>query len=548
MSTPFLAVEIGVATFATLRATGRAWAARAWSSRPHPQTPLEVATTLRASDRGYRTRAGDPAGVIAYPPLLQAGVALDRHIPLDPSASAVTVGVGAISLLNPDQRWDDLVSAGNVDGRPVKLLRGLKGYDVVRGLEIDPPYGELAPIFAGVGRPWTLEEAALTVPVQDNTRLLSRSLRLATYRGAGGIQGDAQAQGQPVPWTRGGSPDAPVHQVPLRLVDAARLIYAFTDGAGQLVAYYEGGDGSLHVSDGDAADLWDGATPAPGHYRSCNARGLLQLGSPPAATPMVDCTGHFHTAGGVNVLADVVHALLVEELGVSATLLDEASFAAARVAFPWPVGVHTDGTATTGAALVSLLLGGTGLRIVPQRDGTLGLLQLRAPDPAERVAARWTIAEIVDCKPFSLGSPLDPPAYRWRVGWRRNHITLSGSGVSVGLSAADRQVAADEYQYASSGQRAAHLQTRQPSDPPPLATALLRQADAQVCADRLSALWTPDRRGYALSLPAEIAERVELGAQVHVTYPVGRFRIGGLARVVGEQVRSGDSTVVQVII
>jgi hypothetical protein len=104
--------------------------------------------TIYASDSGYCSRPSDPGGPQAYPPRVQEAFAVDALVNLDPAASAVGAGWGAIKLANNDSRYDSILTGGwFADSLATKILYGQKtleafdGYASARtaaGTRVDP--------------------------------------------------------------------------------------------------------------------------------------------------------------------------------------------------------------------------------------------------------------------------------------------------------------------------------------------------------------------------------------------------------------------------
>jgi hypothetical protein len=126
---------------------------------------IEAATTttkvMRWSDSGYRTRATDPGGVIAYPPSVVEAFKVDVSANLDPTKSAVAAAWGTLTFNNLDNGLDATVAAWNSDGQPVRVLRGLKV------LEASGPLVTRATTGTYIGSDGALHTAAPLVVRQD---------------------------------------------------------------------------------------------------------------------------------------------------------------------------------------------------------------------------------------------------------------------------------------------------------------------------------------------------------------------------------------------
>jgi hypothetical protein len=190
------------------------------------------------------------------------------------------------------------------------------------------------------------------------------------------------------------------------------------------------------------------------------------------------------------------------------------------------------------------LLASIGARMVPLRTGELSAVLLQVPAIGTTPDYAYTEAEIVACAHRRLGPPLDPPPYRVRVGYRRNH-TIQTSDIGATVAAAQRQVIAEPWQIAAASSAAVLAAWRLPSDPEVLDSALLVAADAQDLADELAALWcTPTpRRVWDVTLPLPLALRHDIGSVLRIAYPAAGLSAGVLGLVVGEQIRAAEGLV-----
>lgn len=496
---------------------------------------------VRASDLGYRTAARDPGGPRVYPPVLDTAFELDAEMPLAPSEGGAGFGWGSIRLANADRRFDAVAAAQNSDGRPVRILAGRKRLDPARGIYTDPDSAQLAPVAALVAAPWLLDDQALTVPLRDATYFLEGAIRGPLYAGTGGLEGTSALAGQPKPRVRGGTAAAPVQNVSPVLVDPAALIYQYTDGPGSVVTLYEGADGSNIPYDGDVPNIYAGTAPAAGRYRTCNAKGVLQLGGKPVRQITLDCTGAFPGAGAVSALPMLAYHLMAEDLGVPGAALDLGAFQGAAAAYPYPAGlVLQDGA--DGAALLGTLLGGMGAKLIPSPAGRLRPFVLRAIPVGARPAATLGPAEVVSLTPSALPAALSPPTYRWRVGYRHSW-TVQTSDLSPSSTAARRQQIAQSDALATWIDASLLAAWRRPNDPAPLTGALLAAADAQAVANGLGALWGVRRRLYRAVVPLPVGLPRALGDVVTLAWPMDDLGPGRLGQIVGVSLRSYDSTV-----
>lgn len=512
-----------------------------------PLVQIDNAGMIRASDVGYRTAPTDTDGPISYPPLLSDAYQIDALMALEPSATAASAAWGSISLANPNGTFDPLMGVQNSDGRGVRILSGSKQWDFGRQYLTDPPYTSLAPFFTGLATPWSLTDDGLQVPIRDATYFLEKPLQQDFYGGSGGLDGTPDLAGKPKPMARGGFAGFAIQNVTPILIDPVNLIYQYTDGPGQLSFLYEGaatGQGSIQFA-GDTTDLYSGSTPF-GQYRTDNSRGLFQLGSVPVGQITVDVVGLFPNAGGAFNPYDICRLLLTEDMSLPASLIDLDSFTAAAAATPsYTAGVYfAPDQAWTCVQAVDAMLTSLGANIVPTRDGKLRLLVLRSIADTEPVTDTYDKSSIISISRQALPSTLDPPPYRFRIGYAHNY-TVQTTGVNASLSTAERrQFVVSPDRFASFGNTALLNAYRRPNDFDAIPGPLLAQANAQEVANALGDLWSTNlRRLYAVTLPRKFFGR-EIGDVVHIVYPIEQLAGGRNGRVVGYSLRSTDSVVV----
>ncbi len=349
--------------------------ARGWNSSPHNtlavQTyAIESDGLIVASDIGYITQATDPQGVVPYPPILTSAFQIDREVPLEPGQSAAAYAWGTIVLSNDGGRFDGIAASWNVDGRSVRILRGIKAWDDRRGMWVDPAYSSLVPVFVGVATPWFLNENTLSIPIRDATYWIERPLQTDLYGGTGTYDGTSSMIGLPRPMTRGGTTANPVRNVSPILIDPVNLIYQYSDGPGTVVNLYEGAASTILFSS-DTTNLYSG-TALPGHYRTDNSRALFQLGSTPVHTVTADVTGRFPIAGPITNIASIARFLLTEDLSLPPGNINLLSFVKASIIAPYTGGIYFDpNTNVDGAAAISAVLSSFGAKLIPSRIGEL---------------------------------------------------------------------------------------------------------------------------------------------------------------------------------
>jgi hypothetical protein len=511
------------------------WGTTPWGTLTEQPTSFTATSAITASDIGYRTAPTDGGGPTPYPPLVAEAVSIDRQINLDLTSSNIAASWGSINLSNAGGAFDAIAATWNNDGRPATVLRGSKGVDLARGLLLDPSISSLTTVFAGISTAWSLTDTALVVPLRDASYWMEKPAQSAQYAGTGTYEGTASLTGTSKPKTRG-----TVYNVTPVLVDPTNLIYQYTDGPGTLTTLYEGGYAN-RTFQANTTNLYSGTTTS-GLYRTDNSRGLFQLGNTPTGAITCDCTGAFPVAGSQTDCATIALYLLSEDLAVPSANINTASFTAAAAAYPYSAGIHLAGAENVdGVTAVDRVLTGMAAMLYPARDGTLCVLVLRAPATGTTSEAVYTTDNTVSIKPIALPASLLPPPFRVRIGYQHNY-TVQASGLLGGATSTYKQFVAQPDRYAGASSGTTQTTYARPNDHDPIGISLINQADAQIVANALLALWGTRRRLYAVELPVDTGIQREIGDVVQLVWPMEDLAAGQLGTVVGDSFRSEDAT------
>lgn len=109
-----------------------------------------------------------------------------------------------------------------------------------------------------------------------------------------------------------------VKNVPVEPVMPRDLIYSYSVTGASLSTLYERGR-DVFVYDGDVLSLCDGARPAPGHYRTCNRHGLVQMGAYPVGPLTATVSLPSHVQGVVEAPTDAtLHREVMQQSGLLA--------------------------------------------------------------------------------------------------------------------------------------------------------------------------------------------------------------------------------------
>lgn len=504
-----------------------------------PQVNANTAT-LYASDIGYVSKSTDTIGTRPYPPVMDQSIEIDRMIGLAPDSDS-TAGNGVLRLSNLGRRYDSFVQGRNSDSRPVRIFLGNKTYDGTRGLYVDPSYSTLTPFFTGTAGSWTISEDELEIPLFDSMYWADRPLQSNLYSGTGGLNGGSDLTNKPKPIVRGGTSAHPVQNVPLTAVDTVNLIYQYTDAAGTIVTLYEGG-AAVFTYDGDVANLYSGTPPAAGHYRTCNASGLVQMGSTPVRALTADVTGSFLGVGTQTSAAYIAYYLMTETMGLPLTMIDTTSFSTAGALFPYTAGFYA-GSGESGLTIVKFLLRSINAKLYTTRGGKLSTLPLRKVTSASASSAIViSVSNGNSVVPQKLSAPLDPPAFRWRVGYNKIY-QVQTSDYNGSITAARKALINNPNQVVSATSGTISSQWLRPSDPDVIDTALLIQSEAQLLANDLITLWAEKPDVWVVQMPITSAVALDIGTTVKLQWPLVDLSNALPGQIVGEQVRTFDQMV-----
>lgn len=529
----FHIVEIDVATDSSGVSADvlAGWGTQPWGALSRKSGFGTSLLTLRFSDAGYVDEIG-----AVYPPLVASAFAIDRRLELEPSVTEGSETWGSLELSNPDGTLDDPILRRAIDHAAIRIYAGRKRYDLERACELDPPRSELTLAFSGLCLSWQPQLRSVLIGLRDITYWLGMPLGLSTYAGSGRETGTADMAGRTVPMLRGQATNlTPV------LVDPVNLVYQISNAPGQITALYEGGYGGGIVFGGQVDDVY-ATSPAAGSYvvQSGSSGLFFRLGSKPVYTITVDAVGQTLGRNSPDSLLDLLRVMLLEDVALPSAYIDP-SWAETSDWGQWPGGWYWDGSATlTGQDVINTLLAGTGIRLIPTRTGTLRPVLVTIP--SDRPAVSLDQDVLTSLSAIDMGSTISPPPWRWRVGYQHVFtVQQSGSGLSP-------QIPADRLTLITAADRVGTWTSmsikktyRVSNDAALMTTALARRGDAETVAGLHGALWGGIRTLWSVTIPRSLGYTLDLGDEVWVTLPVPGAESGAVARVCGEQLRSGDA-------
>lgn len=537
----FRTVELDIVRPGSVQPAGDpGWGSVPWGALTQLPDDPEHVDTLRYSDAGFVDENHVP-----YPPYVTQALDLSRSLTLSADALGGSYSIGTLDLANPGGVLDAVVETQVNDHLPVRIWHGVKSWDAARQVWRDPVAADVVPVFAGLGKNWQPGLGTLSVTLLDATYWLETAAPVQMYTGTGRLDGDSNVVGRSMPRLRGHA----CNLTPV-LIDSVSYVYQVSDGPADVLALYEGGFGGGIIFGGLVADIY-AASPEAGAYtvQSSPVGTWLRLGTKPVYGITVDAFGRFRSGRAPEGVLDILRQVLVEDLVMPSAFIDPAWQATSSI-LPASGGWFWDGSqAVTGRDVVSTLLSGLGVSLVPTRIGTLLPVQLHVPDADAAPVLEITPDMIVGISAVALDASLDPPTWRWRIGWQHNYtVQTTGSGLHP-------QASADRQSLIGQADRAAvwfdtgvKSSWRVPSDPALITTALASRDDAQGVANTLGALWGKQRHLWAVDIPQELAFGVELGDPVTVRAPLPGAASAVPGTVIGEHVSSSSLAVTLTIL
>jgi hypothetical protein len=181
---------------------------------------------------------------------------------------------------------------------------------------------------------------------------------------------------------------------------------------------------------------------------------------------------------------------------------------------------------------------GVGAHLVPFANGRLEPMMLRVVSGSP--SATFSLPNIFAIVAVRLPPSLTPPPRRISVGYNVNYTVqtsdLNYSGVSTHLDF----IAQKSGIVAASSSGSTHDAYPRATEPDIIMGALLKVDDANQVAEDLLALFGSRLRLYDITVPADIAEGIEIGGVVEIRYPIDDLDAGKLGRVVRRNLVAGD--------
>lgn len=475
-------------------------------------------TTVTLSDHPFRTGPTDPLR-----PNLSAEARLARRVDIDVAfsvvpntAAAAQQLAGDIEVENADKWADPYVTDFAVDGRLIRIRFGPE----------DGEYGDFRIVEETFGKDWRGDEERIRLTVQDLQFRLDQQFQTASYRGTGGIEGDAALAGQLKPRLFGYR----FHFTP-KLISASQSIYQMSEfPVENVLSVRDGGAAYTFNSDVTTYNALAALTLPEGHYATARNLGLLRIhpaGGSLASVLGVEARG-YNVGGYVEGAGDILVRILRDLAGINDTEIDPGSFAPLNA---YLTGYYYDGTneSLTFRQVVQELTVQTNGRIISD--------------------SRIRAARIIDPNSATFNYTLDPeqiegvepegviyqPIYRTVVEYRPNDAVLTADDVvDPGTDAAakfERQLAIREIERRNGSVILRHVGALREMR---LTTNLADEASAVALADAISTLWNTERITYRIVANRE-AMFFAVGTIVRINYPRYHFAGGRNALIISKR-------------
>lgn len=434
--------------------------------------------------------------------------------------SSLTLGLGEAILSNASGEYDRLIGTHALDGRALRIKLG----------GADDAYDSFGTIFDGQSTGYRVDGREFIVDLRDNAYRLEVPASPNTYAGTGGIEGREELKGRRKPRAFGKL----LNVTPASLSPASTSLYQVNDGPVQAItAVYVRGVAMTLQADYATPEALIAADVDGGKYGTCLAAGIFAVTANSGERGMVTADVEGDATGGVYVstTADILRRLVEGTAGVTA--FDEASLVALNTAYPDAIGYYVGpGEDIWISAIVERLMGALGGWGGFRRNGRFEVGVLRAPIGTS--IARFTDIVIVDIDRDALPDSIEPPAWRYRMAYGRNWTVQDEDALAGSVQEDEARVAflAEPYRIADPAEDP-RIKINHPlaQDPAVLEGFFAEAAPAAAEALRRLRFFRSARSLYRMTLKTQ-PYRLDLGSEIHVTYPRWDLKAGKSLRVV----------------
>jgi hypothetical protein len=251
------------------------------------------------------------ANVVARP-RLRTALNISRSFPFLPGeARSVQATSGFVEFGNDDAVLDWLATSATSDGLPVAIRHGpRRGY-----------FDDFSLRLAALGRSYSGTSERVRLELLNDASPVAKPVAGSYYSGEGGLRGDFDLAGQPVPTALGTT-----QNISLTLIWRALEIWQAAEGPLQAFnAVYDGGVPLIILADVPTlADLIAYAV-TPGACVTCKALGLVRFYEPPSFKYTADVQGLVVEGQWLSTLSELTEFMTRYRAGLLANEIDRAA-------------------------------------------------------------------------------------------------------------------------------------------------------------------------------------------------------------------------------
>lgn len=465
------------------------------------------------STNGYTSASDDSVASQYFDARVTEALQFSRAVAFQDRVAGVARGSGEAMLANGDGVLDSLVSRYALEGRALVVRHGKASF----------AYDAFRTVFSGVMSGFIASRDDVRVSLRDALDKLDVPIQTTTYAGTGGKEGGDDLKGKPKPIALG-----KVFNVPALLLDAANEVYQVASHQVQAISAVRDRGVALAVATSGG--------PGLGEFETDLSDGTFELGDEPDGQVTVDLQGHADPTYATTTSA-LVQRVLEDYAGFAAGDLDLPSFAALASEASATVGLWIGPEQRTIADVIDELLAGIGAFAAVRRDGRIMVAQFKLPSGAPTDIGNDQILSVTR---QSVRGAFYPPAWRQRVGWKRNYTVQDDIAGSVSDSV--RTAVAVDYRIAAAADAA--IQSAYPLSPDPdfVRGLFVNASDAETEASRLLTLYGTTRGLYDVTV-GRIGFGLDINDVVRITHPALGLDAGKFGRVIGVRDSARQRTV-----
>ncbi len=381
-----------------------------------------------AGSHGRSTSAADtPASTYVPPGMEDLSFEVSIFSGIDPVPTPKG-GFGSIRIHDVAGKLDYLLDL-SMSGGTLTVFRGSRGAD----------YSTFTAVASMTSAGLLYNENVKEIIVRDIAWLLESPL-LNSYAGTGGAEGGATLTGQPKPYGIG-----ELFNIPLVMLDPAKLILQVTDGAIETIRDFRSGGvtaWTLNATRASYAALEAAAAPPTNTYDVVMSGGYVRIGNPSNDFPItMDAVLDNSSPGSPYLLrGDIAKRIVTRNtVGLTSGQVDSTALSALNSAYPETCGFYWNQQLTTAQALTEVMQGILGFWFF-NPIGNLFLGYVDEPTGTALRTYNWP-GDFVgqNGEPAALES-ISQPRYRSTLGYRRNYFPQDEAKLAGAVSDADRLV------------------------------------------------------------------------------------------------------------